>query len=87
MERWNIPKIESQYKVLGTEQFFKILKFVNQLTLEKPENPFETLLSELQKKFPEKMTKSWIKHLKMLEMEERKQEERSQKTVLDKFLN
>jgi hypothetical protein len=33
------------------------------------------------------MTKSWIKHLKMLEMEERKQEERSQKTVLDKFLN
>ncbi|MHA2225825.1 MAG: DNA-methyltransferase [Candidatus Hodarchaeales archaeon] len=27
MERWNIPKIESQYKVLGTEQFFKILKF------------------------------------------------------------
>ncbi|MFX1285556.1 MAG: DNA-methyltransferase [Promethearchaeota archaeon] len=66
MEEWNPPAIEAQYKVFGTTQFFRIMKFIHKCSKEDPTITFDSLVEELYRSFPEKITKSWTNHLRNL---------------------
>jgi hypothetical protein len=67
LENWRPPSIDSQYKVFGTNYFFRILEFLTHLLKENPSLAFkQNLLKELHRNFPEKMTRSWITHLDKL---------------------
>ena len=85
LEEWKPATIQTQYKVFGTTQFFRILKFIDQRLKEDPLITLESLMEELHKHFPEKITKSWIGHLKRLKEESHDKVKTSQKMVLDKF--
>lgn len=85
LEEWKLPTIEAQYKVFGTTQFFRIMKFIHHRLKEDPLLTLESLMGEFNKNFPEKMTKSWIGHLKNLEQESQNNAKTSPKMVLDKF--
>ncbi len=86
-EEWKPLSIEAQYKVFGTTQFFRIMKFLHQCLKEDPSLTLESLIAELYRYFPEKMTRSWIKHLKHLEKESQTYVKTSQETVLDNFFD
>ncbi len=66
LEDWQTPLIESQYKTIGTGLFYETLQYVYNRMKSDPMVPFNEILSELQKKFPKKYTKSWISHLKTI---------------------
>lgn len=87
LEEWKPTTIQTQYKVFGTTHFFRILKFVDQRRKEDPLITLQALMEELHKHFPEKITKSWIGHLKHLEAESQDKVKTSEKMVLDKFLD
>ncbi len=84
IEEWSSPTIEAQYKVFGTSQFFRIMKFFYDRLREEPLLTFDSLMGEIHRYFPEKITRSWIKHLKHLE---EKQAQKTPKIVLDKFFD
>ncbi len=86
MEDWLPPNIQKQYKVFGTTDFLVIVRFIfNQLKKE-PNSDLENLLLELQKHFPQKMTPSWISHVKKMLAESQDNIKSSQNLILDKFL-
>ena len=87
LEEWKPAKIQNQYKVFGTTQFYKILKFIEKRLKDDPSITFNALVRELHKHFPEKVTNSWIGHLRLLEDESQESAKTSQKIVLDKFLD
>ncbi|MFX0122853.1 MAG: DNA-methyltransferase [Candidatus Hodarchaeota archaeon] len=87
LEKWKPQPIEAQYKVFGTAQFYRILDFVHLRLKEDPSLRFDSLLGELSRKFPQKMTKSWIRHLKNLKQEAHNDIKTTRKTILDKFLD
>lgn len=87
LEIWTPPSIEAQYKTFGTTQFYRILEFTYQRLMEDPSLSLESFWGELIRTFPQKMTKSWIKHLKNLAQETQNNLENSRKTVLDKYFN
>jgi DNA modification methylase len=62
-EEWEIPKIDSQYKTLGTSLFYEILSFTHNRVTNVPTISLDELIKELNHQFPKKLTKSWIKHL------------------------
>ncbi len=63
MEEWTPECIQSQYKVFGTSDFHEIMKFLIIKLKNNPEENFKSLLSSLHRQYPEKITKSWVKHL------------------------
>ncbi|MHA2074056.1 MAG: DNA-methyltransferase [Candidatus Hodarchaeales archaeon] len=63
LENWTFPSIQSQYKVFGTEEFYDIVNFMNKRMEEKATLTLKEIFRELNKKFPQKITKSWLRHL------------------------
>lgn len=84
IEEWDPPSIEAQYKTFGTDQFYRIMSYIHQRLKDDHSLPMDSLIEELIRYFPEKMTRSWIKHLKQLETAQTEALQ-SQKTVLDNF--
>ncbi len=70
LENWTFPSIQSQYKVFGTEEFYDILNFIGKRMNKKTSLTLKEIFRELNKKFPKKITKSWLRHLERLIIEE-----------------
>lgn len=87
LEEWKSPSIQAQYKVFGTAQFYKIIKYIHQRFKEDPTLTFESLLGELSRNISGKMTKSWIRHLKNLEQDAQNSRKTPRKMILDKFFD
>jgi DNA modification methylase len=71
-EEWDIPTIDSQYKTIGTSLFYEILSFLHDRIMNNPTISLDELIKDLNRQFPKKITKSWIKHLLKLNMNKTK---------------
>ncbi|MFX0016064.1 MAG: DNA methyltransferase [Promethearchaeota archaeon] len=85
-EKWKQPAIEAQYKVFGTTQFFQVMQYTYNRIREDDSLTLESLIRELNRIFPKKMTKSWINHMINIK-KDRNNTKTSQKTNLDQFFN
>jgi hypothetical protein len=68
VEDWLPPLIQDQYKTFGTADFYQIIEIIyNTLTTNSTQlPPLNDLIKILSKKYPKRMTKSWVAHLTAL---------------------
>ncbi|NHJ01480.1 MAG: site-specific DNA-methyltransferase [Candidatus Heimdallarchaeota archaeon] len=85
-EDWGIPKIQPQYKVWGSEDFYKVIVGTMETVKINPDIHFDVLVSKLKQLLPEKMTISWTEHLKKKFQTEHKAKKMEKNKSLDKFL-